>query len=432
MRRCPALAPGTALAAALTWGAVPASGQVPASPTHRAVEVRYRAGPDTPLLAGTLTLPRGEGPFPAAVLLGVAGPDDRNQTLPRGGEPFRVLAEDLAGRGVATLRSDDRGVGASGGDLFETGLDGLVADAAAAVDLLASRPEIEPAAIGLIGNSEGALVAAEAGSRTGTVAFVVLLAAPGKRGAEVIADRAGLRGERIGAGEDRIESLRSRLATLAELVEERPPDARARIRSMMRDGPLLPPYRFVPRGREERIDFLLSPWYRSQLLSDPRPALSALEAPVLALTGSADRINPASRNLPAIQRALLDGGNPDHTVAVLPGLDHFMRPGGGAGADGRPGAEARPAPEEAGGPERSPGRHAPRHPPWRSRPSPSGRSPTGSGPASPRRRAPSGRLPGPRPRAPGAPAPREEARRTPLPPSPPRRPPSPRPGAADR
>lgn len=306
---CPAQAPGDALS----------SGRGPGE------EVVFRSEPRGPALAGTITEPAGEGPVPGAVLLGVAGPNDRNLTLPGGLEPFRVLAGYLADRGIASLRADDRGVGGSEGDFFQADLDALVGDALAGVELLASRPGIDRERVGLVSVSEGALVAAAA-ARSGRVAFVVLLAGPGERGVEVIAARGEERLRRAGAGEERIRSFRSRLEELARLVEDPPRDVRAELRALQERGPLLPPYGFVPSDPERRIDLVLSPWYRTQLTADPRPALKEIRVPVLALTGSRDRINLPSRSLSGIQRALAHGRTSDYTVGQLPGLNHFMQP----------------------------------------------------------------------------------------------------------
>ena len=125
---------------------------VPEPPHHTAVEVAVPHG--DVVLAGTLTLPGGPGPHPAAVLVTGRGPHDRDETLgPH--RPFRLLADTLARAGVAVLRTDDRGVGGSTGSLAGATYDDLVGDTLAAVALLRSRPDVDPARVGLIGHSGG-------------------------------------------------------------------------------------------------------------------------------------------------------------------------------------------------------------------------------------------------------------------------------------
>jgi len=139
-------------------------------------------------LAGTLTIPKGDGPFPAVVLISGSGPQDRDEQL-AGHRPFLVLADHLARAGIAVLRYDDRGYGESGGDLEGTSAD-LATDAAAAVDYLAAKPET--GSIGLLGHSEGGIIAPMVAATDPAVTFVIMLAGPGETGAEVLLQQAAL------------------------------------------------------------------------------------------------------------------------------------------------------------------------------------------------------------------------------------------------
>ena len=140
-------------------------------------------------LSGTLTTPEGPGSFPAAMLLSVGLPNDRDMTHPNGPKLFRTLAEHLARNGIATLRCDDRGVGGSTGSYFETTISDLADDALAGVEFLRKRAGIDPLKVGVIGNSEGAMVGAIAASRSDHVTFVVMLAGVGVRAEEVLRER---------------------------------------------------------------------------------------------------------------------------------------------------------------------------------------------------------------------------------------------------
>ena len=154
--------------------------QTPKPPfPYRAEEVTFKnpvaAGVT---LAGTLTLPTGAGPFPAAVLITGSGPQDRDQTL-LGHKSFAVLADHLTRHGVAVLRYDDRGVGQSTGDFAAATSADFATDASAAVRFLLTRPEIRRDAIGFIGHSEGGMVAQIAAVNDADLDFIILLAAPG-------------------------------------------------------------------------------------------------------------------------------------------------------------------------------------------------------------------------------------------------------------
>lgn len=287
---------------------------VPEPPHHTAVEVAVPHG--DVVLAGTLTLPGGPGPHPAAVLVTGRGPHDRDETLgPH--RPFRLLADTLARAGVAVLRTDDRGVGGSTGSLAGATYDDLVGDTLAAVDLLRSRPDVDPARIGLIGHSEGGWLAPLAAVR-GPVAFVVSIAGPAVPGTDVLVEQSrllpGLPG--VGADPARFPAFVAAFA--------------ARLRAGDRDGARALAAAAVaaagpdrPAAQQEAEVVALMDRERF-LLHDPAPALRALRVPVLALFGSLDRqVSPAQNEAP--MRALL-AGDRDATVLTFPGLNHQMQP----------------------------------------------------------------------------------------------------------
>ena len=145
-------------------------------------EVRFDSGAEH--LAGTLTIPPGPGPFPAALLIAGSGPLDRDGSTRR--LPLavsRTLAEALAAIGVASLRYDKRGVGASSGTFLAAGLNDNIADARSALAALSALPEVDPARIILIGHSEGAIIAAALATDQPALAGVVLLAEAARRAA---------------------------------------------------------------------------------------------------------------------------------------------------------------------------------------------------------------------------------------------------------
>ena len=141
---------------------------------------------DGTALAGTFTVRRGGGKHPAAVMVTGTGTQDRDESL-FGHKPFLVIADHLTRAGIAVLRVDDRGIGGSGGDTAATTLDDKTDDTLAGVAWLAAQPDVDPVRIGVIGHSEGGLIAPMVASRSSTpIAFIVLLAGPGLTGIEIL------------------------------------------------------------------------------------------------------------------------------------------------------------------------------------------------------------------------------------------------------
>jgi pimeloyl-ACP methyl ester carboxylesterase len=127
---------------------------------YESEEVTYTSG--AVRLAGTLTIPKGVSPFPAALLITGSGPQDRDESL-MGHKPFWVIADFLTRRGVAVLRVDDRGMGRSTGNSMRSTLEDFVTDVLAGVTFLKGRREIDPKRIGVIGHSEGGIVGTRSG-----------------------------------------------------------------------------------------------------------------------------------------------------------------------------------------------------------------------------------------------------------------------------
>lgn len=299
--------------------------QTPAPPLpYRLADVTFdnRAAPDV-TLAGTLTLPAGDGPFPAAILITGSGPQDRDETL-LGHKPFAVLADHLTRRGVAVLRYDDRGVARSTGDFASATSADFAADAAAAVQYLRTRSEIDRQAIGLIGHSEGGLVAPIAAADNEHVRFVVLLAGPGTNLVQLAQSQHRLLGLSQGASEAELTRMTPILADVFSAVaaSESADDARARARAIL-TSEVLATLKTPDSRREWLVQQLTTDWFRYFLRLRPEAFLSRLRVPVLALNGSLDRQVPADENLAAIRAALAH--NPDVTVRKLDGLNHLFQ-----------------------------------------------------------------------------------------------------------
>jgi uncharacterized protein len=305
--------------------------QLPKPPfPYKSEDVSYQNNTANVRFTGTLTLPPGKGPFPAALLITGSGPQDRDETV-AGHKPFLVIADDLAKRGIAVLRVDDRGVGGSEGSSIRASLDDLAGDVLAGVAFLKSRAEIDPKHIGLIGHSEGGIVAPLAASRSKDVAFVVLLAGTGMTGDRVLLAQNELVLRSAGAPTETVEWQISWLRQAIEVLRQEKDEQAAiqKIRAVWEKAKATLPQPIREQAQagspDQQIDALASPEFRSLLFVDPAETLRKLKIPVLALAGSRDLQVPPEQNLAAISAALKAGGNKDVEVKELPGLNHLFQ-----------------------------------------------------------------------------------------------------------
>jgi uncharacterized protein len=287
-------------------------------------------------LAGTLTLPRAvdsrvKAPYAAVLLITGSGPQNRDEEL-LGHKPFLVLADYLTRRGIAVLRVDDRGVGGSTGKLNEATTADLAGDALAGVEFLKSRKDIDPRRIGLIGHSEGGLIAPLVAARSGDVAFIVLIAGPGTTGEQILYAQGSLILKAAGASDDKIarqRQLQERLFAAVKQTDRAEADTQlAEIFAAELDR-LSEAERKAVGNASALADVqrkqLLTPWFRYFLTYDPRPTLAKVKCPVLAVIGERDLQVPPKENLPEIEKALKRGGNQEFTVRELPGLNHLLQ-----------------------------------------------------------------------------------------------------------
>ena len=285
-------------------------------------------------LAGTLTLPTGAQRVPAVVMITGSGPQDRDQTF-MGHKTFWVLADYLTQRGIAVLRFDDRGIGGSEGNFAQaTSLD-FADDANAAVNFLLSHPRIDPNAIGLIGHSEGGLIAPIAASQNKNVNFIVSLAGPGLIGDDIAVQQiydslrfAGLSKESARAGSQITKSLNQ--TVLQNNSETELADSlQATYQRVWASLPESAQQDLVAIGggtlSSARVEQLSSPWTKYFLQHNPSDYLSKLTIPVLALHGEKDTQLEASANLTVYEK-LLKGKHPMNRIERFPSLNHLFQP----------------------------------------------------------------------------------------------------------
>jgi uncharacterized protein len=273
-------------------------------------------------LAGTLTLPEGKGPFPAVVLVHGSGPHDRNANV-QNHKIFLVLADHLSKQGIAVLRYDKRGIGASKGDYRSaTSLD-FADDAQAASEYLRTRPEIIPGKIGLVGHSEGGLIAPIVAARDDKLGFIVMMAAPGVRGDKILLEQSRLISQANGESKEEIaksdEISRQAFAIVtgnddAAIIKEK---LSALFEGAEKSGA-------IPKGAGKgQMAMLASPWFKTFLGYDPAANLAGVKQAALVLNGELDLQVPSKMNLDAIRASMK--GNPKVVFKEFPKLNHLLQ-----------------------------------------------------------------------------------------------------------
>lgn len=288
------------------------------------------------MLAGTLTLPQSEGPFPAVLLITGSGPQNRDEEI-MGHRPFLVLSDYLTRQGIAVLRVDDRGVGESTGNFSEATTEDFAEDVLAGVNYLKNRKDIDSSRIGLIGHSEGGLIAPMLAVKSPDIAFIVLMAAPGLTGEEILYTQSDLIARAQGIDNETISENEALMKRIFSVVKEEENNTiaeeklrnilRAEIANMSEEERESPGYSeaAIEASIDAQAKELTSPWMRFFLTYDPKPNLMKVKCPVLAINGEKDLQVPPEENLYAIEEALREGDNKDYTVKELPGLNHLFQ-----------------------------------------------------------------------------------------------------------
>ncbi|CAG0949326.1 Esterase EstD [Phycisphaerales bacterium] len=307
--------------------------QMPVAPfPYSSREVTYENANDGAKLAGTLTIPDavkfGAGPYPAVLLITGSGAQDRDESL-LGHKPFLVLADALTRKGIVVLRADDRGVGGSTAPKHgEETTDDFVGDAVAGVEFLSKQPEARRGSIGLVGHSEGGLIAPMAAAKSPEITFIVLLAGTGVSGREVLEEQMAAIMKAEGAPEEvvaRICAAQKKVLSAVVAGEDADEAIRELARAQMGAAGGVVNEKDIETTVAGAKKQLMSPWMRRFLVLDPRDSLRLVKCPVLVLNGSLDTQVIATQNVPAITEALRQGGNQAVTVHVLPGLNHLFQ-----------------------------------------------------------------------------------------------------------
>ena len=294
--------------------------------------VTFKNIKDSVTLAGTLTLPEKSGKFPVVILISGSGAQNRDEEI-MGHKPFLVLADYLTRHGIAVLRYDDRGVGGSTGSMKTATSEDFVNDVMAAIKYLKTKKEIDKHKIGLIGHSEGGMIAPMVASRSKDVSFIVLLAGPGIRGADLLLKQEEEIYKASGISDEQIKRSAKVNQALFNIILNTTDDTALKEKLtnyLVKTFDKLPEQE-RPSGMDAddftrmTVAKLTSPWMLYFLRYDPAPVLEKVKCPVLALNGSKDLQVNAKINLTGIRNALEKGGNKDFTIKDLPGLNHLFQ-----------------------------------------------------------------------------------------------------------
>jgi hypothetical protein len=299
---------------------------------YNAEEVLFENEKDNVVLAGTLTYPKEGNNFPSVVMITGSGGQDRNEEL-LGHKPFLVIADYLTKNGIAVLRFDDRGIAQSTGDHSKATSEDFAKDVLSAVEFLKERKEIDKTKIGLIGHSEGGIIAPLAAVKSNDVAFIIMMAGLGIPGDSILYLQGELIQRAEGMSEEEIQKSVKTQREIFSIVKNNNDDEK--LEAELKEK-FYAEYSTMTEEEKSKlgdpevylnmqIKTITSPWFKYFLRFDPVPVLEKVKCPVLAINGENDLQVPPKENLSAIETALKKGGNNNFEIKMLPGLNHLFQ-----------------------------------------------------------------------------------------------------------
>ncbi len=292
-------------------------------------EVIFKNNEANITLAGTLTLPNKNGKFPVVILISGSGPQDRDESF-MGHKPFLVLSDYLTRQGIGVLRFDDRGVGESTGNFGKATTEDFSKDVLSAIAYLKTRNDVDIKNIGLIGHSEGGIIAPLAANNSKDVAFMVLLASTGISGTELSVMQSKTLREFPVKDEVAYEK-NTRKAIAIVISNKSKTEIKIELTTHYNEflRPILTslnvPEKNINAFIENQLKTSLQPWSRYFLQYNPADEIEKLQIPVLSLNGSKDTQVNAKINQEAIRQALIKGQNKNYKIVELENLNHFFQ-----------------------------------------------------------------------------------------------------------
>jgi pimeloyl-ACP methyl ester carboxylesterase len=312
--------------------------QTPVAPfPYTSLDVEFDGARTGLHYAGTITIPAGKGPFPAAVMITGSGPQNRDEEILLH-KPFAVIADHLARNGYIVLRVDDRGIGKTSGNFQKATSMDFAADVEAALDYLLSRPETDKKRTGLIGHSEGGMIAPIVASRRKDVDFIILLAGIGEKTIDLMIEQNAAILKTAGIDNDAVSLYIPVYRDIVNAIIAAPDSVAARtaadqkLEAWVATANKVAVHQLGLDQEEEREKYIGSmtsavytPWFRYFITFDPRPYLEKLSCKVLALNGSRDIQVVSSSNLASIEAALKKSRSKKYNVQEIPGLNHLFQ-----------------------------------------------------------------------------------------------------------
>lgn len=309
--------------------------QEPQAPyPYKEEEVRFQNMEEGFTLGGTLTLPNGTGPFPAVILVSGSGSQNRDEEI-FGHKPFKLIADHLTRLGIAVLRYDDRGVAASGGNPAGSNTRDYAGDTRSAIEFLLKRNDIDHSEIGIIGHSEGAMIALMLASSHIDISFMISLAGPGVDGKTILLEQSDYIARERGADPSVLEDNETVMNQVYDLMianelYETWKEEVLKYTSKFYSGKTSYAYSEddIERGKENLMASIPESsyaWMRYFVMFDPASLFPSIKCPVLALNGEKDCQVLPEKNISAIEAGLLSAGNTTSTAMILPGLNHLFQ-----------------------------------------------------------------------------------------------------------
>ncbi len=295
--------------------------QEPKAPfEYQIEEVKFKNTKEKITLAGTLTYPNGDGPFPTVILISGSGGQNRDEELFYH-KPFWVIADYFAKNGIATLRYDDRGIAQSEGSFATSTSEDFADDAKAGIDFLKTHPKVNASKLGIIGHSEGGMIAPMVAAGDTSIGFIILLAGPGIPIDELMI----LQNNEVSKAAGVTESIIKENAALNQKCYAiiRSEKDLAKAKSKLKK--LLSKNKMSESDIQNTIHLVCSPWFRYFIQYDPKISLEKVKCPVFALNGDKDIQVTAKENLAGIEAALKKAGNKDYKVKLVENKNHLFQ-----------------------------------------------------------------------------------------------------------
>lgn len=295
--------------------------QEPKAPfDYQIEEVKFKNTKDQITLAGTFTYPNGDGPFPTVILISGSGGQNRDEEL-FNHKPFWVIADYFAKNGIATLRYDDRGIAQSEGVFATSTSEDFAKDAKAGIDFLKTNPKVNTSKLGIIGHSEGGMIAPMVAVADSSVGFIILLAGPGIPVDELMILQNNEVSKAAGLAESIIkenEKLNQKCYTIIK-SEKDLTKTKSKLRKLLSNN------KMSESDIQNTINLVCSPWFRYFIQYDPKISLESVKCPVLAINGDKDIQVIAKENLAGIEASLKKAGNKNYEIKLVKNKNHLFQ-----------------------------------------------------------------------------------------------------------